>query len=288
VYSEVPSDPATRLRQIQIYTTAYKQITPNQSYLPDPDSPLPALIAIRTTNRTIQDSLTCAESVEAELNQATARCEKERADLSDAQLIQSALEERILNLKGELEERTQQSPSQVARDMLGAVRQRKSRYDKETKRLVRGFNAFVDDHLAAMLAAEELGGPVVGEVLNITQDQLAEGFSSSGKVKRRKDEAPEGKRQRRIDEIWGRTSSAGRTVSDDWDEKRAAAAEMRTLTEQLLNNLADAEGGGSGAYVDLERESAAARFLVRSKVAQFHPRDARRLRLVDFGRAIDD
>jgi hypothetical protein len=28
--------------------------------------------------------------------------------------------------------------------------------------------------------------------------------------------------------------------------------------------------------------------LVRAKVAQFHPKDARRLRLIDFGRELDD
>jgi hypothetical protein len=55
-----------------------------------------------------------------------------------------------------------------------------------------------------------------------------------------------------------------------------------------LNNLVEADGKGPGVYVDLPRESAAARFLVRSKCAQFHPKDARKLRLIDFGGEIDD
>ena len=55
--------------------------------------------------------------------------------------------------------------------------------------------------------------------------------------------------------------------------------EMHSLLDDLL------EAGTS--YIDLPRDSAASRFLVRSKVAQFHPRDARRLRLVDFGRSLD-
>jgi len=54
-----------------------------------------------------------------------------------------------------------------------------------------------------------------------------------------------------------------------WNEQRAAAAEMRDLTEQLLNILLK-RGKRTGAYVELERESAA-RFLVRSKVAEFTP-----------------
>jgi hypothetical protein len=46
--------------------------------------------------------------------------------------------------------------------------------------------------------------------------------------------------------------------------------------------------GSPSPYVDLQRDSAAARFLVRAKVAQFHPRDAGRIRLIDFGRQLDD
>ena len=93
---------------------------------------------------------------------------------------------------------------------------------------------------------------------------------------------------RRIDEIWGEATTDGRKSREPRDEKSAAAAEMRELTEQLLNNLVEAEGGEGDAYVELQRESAVARFLVRAKVAQFHPRDARRLRLIDFGRDLDD
>jgi hypothetical protein len=63
---------------------------------------------------------------------------------------------------------------------------------------------------------------------------------------------------------------------------------MRELTEQLMNKLVEAGGDTSAAYVELPRETAAARFLVRSKVAMFHPKDARRLRLVDFGRDLED
>lgn len=41
-------------------------------------------------------------------------------------------------------------------------------------------------------------------------------------------------------------------------------------------------------YIELKRDSAAARFLVRAKVAVFHPKDARKLRLVDFGSNVED
>lgn len=63
---------------------------------------------------------------------------------------------------------------------------------------------------------------------------------------------------------------------------------MKDLTEALLNSLMESGGDSSAAYVELPKETAAARFLVRSKVAQFHPRDSTKLRLIDFGRELDD
>jgi len=156
--------------------------------------------------------------------------------------------------------------------------------------LVKAFNAFIDDILAPMLAAEELGGPVVGEMTEVDDEDLGRGFSSQGKVKKSKNGPDDDKRQRRIDQIWGSAPQEGsfRVDKEEWTEQKAAGVEMRDLTEQLLNNLVEAGGSGSDVYVQLERESAAARFLVRSKVAQFHPKDSRKLRLIDFGKELDD
>jgi hypothetical protein len=191
-------------------------------------------------------------------------------------------------LRREIQERTQKSPSQVAKDMIRELKKKRANYEGDTGKMVKAFNKFVDNHLAAMLAAEELGGPVVGEVLDAEELDLEAGFNSQGKARRRKSSVNEDKRQQRIDEIWGVTTVDGRKSREPRDEKSAAAAEMRELTEQLLNNLVEAEGGEGDAYVELQRESAVARFLVRVKVAQFHPKDAQRLRLIDFGRDLDN
>ena len=64
--------------------------------------------------------------------------------------------------------------------------------------------------------------------------------------------------------------------------------DLRELTEELVRSLMESGGDSSAAYVRVERDSAAARFLVRSRVAQFHPKDATRLRLIDFGGELDD
>jgi hypothetical protein len=153
--------------------------------------------------------------------------------------------------------------------------------------MIRSLNKFIENHLAPMLAAEELGGPVVGENLDIDEEDLEAGFSSHGRAKKARQNMTDDKRQRRIDEIWGQDMDDGSNRHAPRDERRAAALEMKELTEQLLNRLVEADNGDGEAYVELKRESAVARFLLRAKVAQLHPRDARRLRLVDFGRDLD-
>jgi hypothetical protein len=282
----VPSeDPKDHLKQLRATAAAYKSLTTEEPWLPSRDSSLPALLALRATDRTIKETQECITEMEVEFEKTRERLEKEQADLSDAKLIQTDIQARIESLQGQIEERTQKSPGQIAKEMIREMKRKKTYYDSETGKLVKSFNGFIDDYLAPMLAVEELGGPIVGEMLDIDEEILGGVFSTQGKQKKAKPN--EDKRQRRIDQIWGPKPEDGQT-KEPWDEKRAAAAEMRELTEQLLNSLVDAEGTGPGAYVELQRESAAARFLVRSKVAQFHPKDARKLRLVDFGGEIDD
>jgi hypothetical protein len=129
--------------------------------------------------------------------------------------------------------------------------------------------------------------------MDVDVDELGAGFNAQGKAKKSKASSNEDTRQQRIDQIWGGVDAQqphkGKGKGKrDRDEATAAGAELRDLTEQLLNSLMESAGDTSASYVRISRETAAARFLVRSKVAQFHPKDATRLRLVDFGREVDD
>nr|5Z08_C Chain C, Cenp-K [Thermothielavioides terrestris NRRL 8126] len=166
----------------------------------------------------------------------------------------------------------------------------KDEWAKKTSSLMKQLDWFIGEHLGAMLAAEELGGPVVGELMEIDPDDLSAGFNAHGKLKKATSQPDLDRRQRRIDDIWGPQDEQGQAHKRKRgaDEALAASAEMRDLIEQLMNKLVEAGGDNSATYVEIPRESAAARFLVRSKVAMFHPNDARRLRLVDFGRDLDD
>jgi hypothetical protein len=216
--------------------------------------------------------------------------EHEKANLEDQKALQAALERRIETLRHGLETTETKTAEEVAQERLEELRQEKQDYDRETSKLLKSFNKFINEHLGTMLAAEELGGPVVGDLMEIDTDELGAGFNAQGKLKRTKASPDEDVRQRRIDEIWGAADrqQPRKGKKRDRDESDAAGTELKDLTEQLLNSLMESAGDNSASYVKIPRETAASRFLVRSKVAQFHPKDATRLRLVDFGRELDD
>ncbi|MCJ1416549.1 hypothetical protein MMC32_002887 [Xylographa parallela] len=280
---EPSTDPTKRLEQLRVIKAAYTNLTQAPPNLPSPDSPLPALLALRNTHKVFTESKDSALTTHQKLLEARKRLAREQADLHDSQLITAALKDRIARLTIEVQKRSQKSPEEAANAVIASQEQRRQSLQEETRKLVKALARFIKSHLAALLAAEELGGPVVGDLLDVSDEMLAAGFNPKGNAKKPKAQSREldTKRQRRIDEIWGSPEGA---ISEGY-EREAAAAEMRLLTEDLLNVAAEED---TGAYVTLTRDSAAARFLIRAKVAQFHPRDARKLRLIDFGRELDE
>ncbi|KAH6845349.1 hypothetical protein B0I37DRAFT_182349 [Chaetomium sp. MPI-CAGE-AT-0009] len=274
---------------LEIMTKAYQDITKAEPLLPPLGSPLPALLVMRRAHQTIAETDEYVDSQGASLEQLQRRIEAERVNLREQQALQTALEGRIQTLRQGLENREEKTEEQIAKARVAELKKQKDHWDKQTSSLMKQLDWFIGEHLGPMLAAEELGGPVVGGLMDIDPDDLSAGFSAHGKLKKAKDQPDQDKRQRRIDDIWGPQDEQGQARRrQERDEAAAASAEMRELTEQLMNKLMEADGDTSAAYVEIARESAAARFLVRSKVAMFHPRDARKLRLVDFGRDLED
>ncbi|EFX04295.1 hypothetical protein CMQ_1223 [Grosmannia clavigera kw1407] len=314
--------PRSAATSLAVMKAGYDRATVSEPFLPYVDSVLPALLALRKTHEVAAESwahVTAQE--EPQLAAARRQLAAEQTRLDDQKALNRALEGRLAALRSSQEAR-QQSPAntettaeQRRQQKLEALKAQRHGYDTATSTLLRALRGFIHERLGPMLAAEELGGPVVGAMVDVRADDLVAGFSAQGKPRRQRQPGGEkgaksaksaaagsrdAKRQQRIDEIWGPRANdrdgGEKEDSDDddanekdnRDESATAGAEMQDLTEQLLNTLASAAGDGSAAYVTLPRESAAARFLVRSKVAQFHPRDATRLRLIDFGRELDD
>lgn len=278
-------DPRQKLKQLRAVKAAYTNLTSPAPFLPSKESVLPALLATRTLQQNVQGTKQAIASTQTQIASTEALLRREEANFHDADLIEKALQDRRARLDAKIENRSQRTPAQLAKELIATKRVQNEAYNEEAQRLGDALNEFVDNYLSAMLAAEELGGPVVGDLLNVETETLAAGFTKKGKAKSVKKPTSEKMRQRRIDHIWG-IKAAVDEEEEPFTEAEAADAEMRELIGNLFKTLTGP--GGGRAYYDLERDSAASRFLVRAKIAQFHPRDARKLRLIDFGRELDD
>lgn len=245
---------------------------------------MPALLALRKTLNRVNQSKIAISETEEDISKSRTHLRQEEVDLRDARSITQALEGRIERIRLENEEQLGKSIEELAKTMIQDQQQRKRHYQMALRNLVKAFNEFINTRLAAMLAAEDLGGPVVGDLLDINEDMLKAGFNQQGKAKKTDaDNArTEAKRKMRNEEIWGPENGDEDEEVCVRGEREAALASFRSLTEDLLNAAAGDEN--SDSYISIPRESAAVRFLIRARVAQFHPYDARKLRLVDFGR----
>ncbi|KAK0731543.1 hypothetical protein B0H67DRAFT_654317 [Lasiosphaeris hirsuta] len=291
--SRDPDVNLTATDSMAIMTKAYEEAAKSEPFLPYPGSILPALLALRQTQQTTAESKDYVKAQADALEHTNKRIQQEEAQVREQRALQAALQKRLKSLQEGLETQDEKTTEEVTREHAAKLKQQKADFDQRTSAVMKQLDWFIENHLGPMLAAEELGGPIVGELTEIEPDELSAGFSAQGKLKKAKENPNQDKRQRRIDDIWGgvdgqdQQGSRGKRKREG-DEASAAGAEMRDLTEQLLNRATESGGDSSAAYVRIARESAAARFLVRSKVAEFHPKDAKRLRLVDFGRELDD
>lgn len=269
---------------------AYREVSDSEPFLPFPDSVLPALIALRTTNATISESRTFLASQRVSLDEAKDRLETEKASLADQNALTKALENRIQSLRDGIESRNAMTPSQITEEKIAKLSQQIKDTDDDTYKLRQTMEKFIEGSLAAMLAAEEIGGPVAGDLMDVDSDTLEAGFTATGKRKKSRAGASPDKRQRRIDDMFGGDGEQGGAADESGkSDKRAAAREqMRELVTELVNKLLAAGGSSTDAYVHIPEESASVRFLIRVKAAEFHPRDSKRLRLVDFGREIGE
>ncbi|KAJ5367821.1 hypothetical protein N7541_001762 [Penicillium brevicompactum] len=271
--SEASNDPWVRISQARRAKKAYDSLMKSDDELPSTDSVLPSLLALEETSHLVQETKVSVRLAAEQLSVNRERLRVEDANLRDSQSIANGLRERIEKIRNESARKEEQTPSQIAREHLAQQKKQNKDLDRSSASLKVSLDTFIDDTLAPMLAAEDMGGPTVGDALEVSDYTLKAGYTASGKPKKQKDPVDaEGGSQQRMDQFLQRNADEAPA-----NKRETAAKEMHTLLEAMLE---------TGSYIDLERDSASSRFLVRAKVAQFHPRDARRLRLIDFGRSL--
>ncbi|PWY70965.1 hypothetical protein BO70DRAFT_365275 [Aspergillus heteromorphus CBS 117.55] len=285
--SKIGSNTWSRVAQVRRAKKAYESLLKSETQFPAPGSPLPSLVAIEETMRLVQESKVSIAMTAEKLSSNRQRLKAEEANLRDAHSIRDGLRRRIQTLGSEKASKEKKTAAQLARELVDQQTTKQEDLDSSTEEMKTALYKFVDDSLASMLAAEALGGPTVGDAPWVSDATLQLGYTNHGKPKKPRAAQPAADpdtSQRRIDELLPpRQSQSGQGNNDQASNRREAAGlEMRNLLDKLL------EASSSSSYIDLPRESAASRFLVRAKVAQFHPRDARKLRLIDFGRSLDD
>lgn len=242
---------------------------------------------MRKTYSAVKETESLIKSQEEQRDAESKRLEADRAALKDQTLLTEALRERIESLRNDLAANVDVQEDQVLREKMQELRAKAEYYKDEHVRLRRALRQFVYEHLAGLLAAEEAGGPVVGDVLEVEPRDLVAGFSAQGNLKRSaRGTYGSDKRQRRIDDIY-RPDRLGHKEQAAQDDIEGAGKDLLALVQDMLERLVEARGDNSESYITVDRESAAARFLIRSKVAQFHPKDAWRMRIIDFGRELD-
>jgi len=269
---------------------------------PEPTSPLNPLLLHRFLSTEIERFVnTSIPLARQELSEVKSQIRSEEAEIKTTELLTSALRTRIELLEGEVGKWKPKGADdkndevEIAEKIIQELEGRYTVYNKAQRKFLREVSKFVNTYLAKLLAAEGLGGPVVGDDLDI---DITSGvtFDKSGKVRREKGQqtihdmfSSHGKQKGKKR---GHEGSSGNDDGDNDEEGEReevepnvkAAKELKGLLEELMNKTLGAEG-----YVVLEGgDSVAARFLLRSGVAVFHPRDARRVRLVEFGRSVED
>lgn len=151
--------------------------------------------------------------VEGRIKTAQALLKAEKATVAEQDRLEKALQTRLdVLLEGERRIDVG-SDIMTQGDLIMKVKKKKKEVAKKTQSLLREFLYFLDTSLARMVAAEEMGGPVVGDDLEVI---LEMGFDKKGNVR---------KGNRRIDEMWGQ--------AEEHPEKKMVE-EFRDLVEVCL------------------------------------------------------
>ena len=295
----LPRQPSENLRehllQIQSIRNAYEFLapaSPNAVTLLPPDSLFPALLALRTVEQTVNNTRTAVKRTRKEIIYAEDELSRERALLQDSKEFGSTLEARIGCINNA--HRSNQSyvsgvnghkEDRVRTELFTALEMQERRVGtirKGTEFLKRAISLFIQDRLAPILLEEELSGLDTGRESYVGNVNEANNYNDDGYEEKVGLTQVGTSRKRKIQERnWRQKEdrSLPKIPSELSIAKERVSQEMEHLIEELVQAL---RSGDMDSYVALERVSSQARYLVSAKIVQYHPKEATRLRLIDF------
>lgn len=218
---------------------------------------------MRSASQTTTETRKTITTVQTDAESARRQLASENARLHAYKLLAEALEERVGQLQALSRKRASQTPVEILQAQMDDQAVQQEFYVEEGDSLLAKLTAFIDNRLAFMIAAEDLDGPPIGDLIDVTDEMLGAGFTAKGKPRQPKSTGSED-----VD-----------TLAELGQQRRAdASKEIRRLIRRLLRNYDD----DTAAYLKLERESASSRYLVQASIAELHPDDALQMRLLRF------
>ena len=104
---------------------AYDELAAQTPFLPFPESVLPALIALRKTHQTVEDTKAYLASHGEGVEKAKKRLQAEQSALRDQQVLSQSLHNRIRALRDGADSRMEMGPDDIAQERIGELKQKK-------------------------------------------------------------------------------------------------------------------------------------------------------------------
>ncbi|RPA82714.1 hypothetical protein BJ508DRAFT_325180 [Ascobolus immersus RN42] len=259
-------DTISDVTKLRALTLAHEKASKELGWTPPKDSPLDSLLAYRNTLNTTKQLEEAISHLDGHLTRLRADVTTEENHLASAKQLNTALQEHLAELEEEALQ-IQQGGSQLREKRKKEAAEKAKLTRQEARKLVRGLMSFIDNNLSLMLAAQLAGGPKVGQELDTDALEIWVEKANTGKAKKGT-----------LDAMWG-----NKDKGDARDLREEAGKEMKRLLEELMNASLE-----TSPYVQVEEDSPFVRFLVLAGVAVGHPRDAGKLKLVDFGRTLEE
>lgn len=121
------------------------------------------MLALRNTLNDVDRTKKLVGKTVESIDESRARLRRMEKDSRNARILTKLLEDRVAGLRTKAKDLSEQSSEQSTQAKIQTQNEKEKHYTTEQRNLVKMLNAFIDEHLAIMIAAEDLGGPVVGD-----------------------------------------------------------------------------------------------------------------------------